>query len=514
ERTGVAQGMSGSPVYFDGRLAGAVAFTWPFAQEPIAGITPIGAMRDLSRSEGASAASRGGPSVDVVALVGRTVPPTFASDLVTELTAAGNLPQGARGLSWVVSGLGLRPDLLAAAAGPGEWRSGGRNEDLGEEALVGGAAVAAVLIEGDLQLAAVGTVTERYGDEILAFGHPFLGAGTVRVPMAPAEVVTVLASRETSFKIGNVGAVVGAFDQDRLAGVHGRIGLTAPTVPLEMVVHAGRRKTYHMGIAPVPQLIPGLLAAAVQGGMEAVGSSQGVRGIELSARFEVGGREPLELRDSFTGSGSGAELVSFLAASARFLQRNPFEDVEIEKIHLELVLSQEERSASLVAVRPETLRPRAGRPLRLDLELVPFRGRRFIRQVTVELPGDLPSGRYTVLVGDGRSVDRARLAMEPARPANLGQALDLLGSLHSRRQLVVLGSMPTEGLRVVGELLPRLPPSIRSLWTSGPPLPAVDAWILRSEVHELAIEDVGLPFQGLARLALDVRRGAVEGEGS
>jgi len=504
EKSGVIGGMSGSPVFLDGRLAGAVAFGWPFANEAIAGITPIADMRQLS----------GLPGLDAPPAV--PPPPVKLADLVAGRLPAGLLAapmpafvpplgQGSTtGVQWFSSGFGerslglLRQSLGSVAPSGQVSRSGAA-----APALAPGSAVAAVLVDGDLRLAAAGTVTDRLGDEVFAFGHSFLGLGPVQVPMADAEVVTVLSSQYSSFKISNIGEIVGAFEQDRRAGIQGRIGAVAPMVPMELRVKGPRPRTFHMRLAEVPQFLPMLAGSAVIAGLEATSYTAGSQGIDLTARIRIAGHGDLEVRQSFDGENAGSEGAAHLLAVAGYLTQNPLLRVRLESIDVEVEQVPLPRTASLVGAHADRTVVRPGERVTLNLDLVPYRGERLRRTLTVDLPDDLPNGRYSLLVGDGRSADAARLAVEPADPVTFDQALELLRSLNSRRDLVVLGLFSGQGLAVAGEVMPRLPASVRSLWGAAGSSSSAP---LRLAIAQQQRTPAGMPVDGLVRVDLEVRR--------
>src|SRR5688572_10790778 len=262
ESTGVIAGMSGSPVYIDGKLMGAVAYAWPFAKEAIAQITPIESMRDLDAGGGAiPAVGASSTPLDLAALLPQKADREALAKALERLQPRGG--GGASPVAWNVAGFAPRTQELFAiglgAVSPsGEAVPGTLSADLQP-----GDAVAAVLIDGDLRLAATGTVTDRLGEDVLAFGHPFYGLGPVDIPMAPAEVVAVIANQYSSFKISNFGEPIGAFAQDRLAGIRGRIGEQAATLPVTVKVDSGRGADYRLRLARVPQLTPTLLAISL-----------------------------------------------------------------------------------------------------------------------------------------------------------------------------------------------------------------------------------------------------------
>ena len=375
--------------------------------------------------------------------------------------------------------------------------------------LVPGSAVAAVLISGDFQLAATGTVTDHLGDHILAFGHPFLGIGPIRVPMAAAEVVTVMSSQYTSFKITNLGQTVGAFEQDRKAGIEGRLGATAPMIP--MVLRIGSPlpasppapRVFRVQLANVPELLPLLAGSTLLAGLESASYAGGPQDIEMVARFRLEPYGDLVIHQSFDGDNAGTSMAAHLLALAAYLVQSPLERVRIESVDVDVEQSPQPRAASLVAAHADRTLVHPGDRLGINLDLLAYRGERFRHSFQVQLPRDLPVGRYSLLIGDGASADAARLAMAPIEPNNFSQALALLRSLHSRRDLTLLGFYGGAGLSVAGEVMPRLPGSVRSLWSAAETSGAVP---LHAAIVQERHEIMATPLDGLLRIDLDVRR--------
>jgi hypothetical protein len=506
ERSGVAAGMSGSPVFLDGRLAGAVAFSWPFSHDAIAGITPIATMRSLSSAPGMMPVTPP-PPVELAALASGHLPEGLLERELAKMQP--QLLEGAQSsVSWATTGFGalsqgflrraLGNSMPAGRAAPAEQ---GKAPDLPL-----GGSVAAVLVEGDFQLAAVGTVTDRYDDHVLAFGHPFLGLGTVRVPMAPAEVVMVLSNQNTSFKISNVGDIVGAFEQDRQAGIEGRIGQSAPMIPLSLrITGAGEKapREFHMRVAEVPQFTPMLVGSSLLAGLDSTSYSAGAQGLDMVAHFRLKDRGDLELRQSFDGDNAGIEAATYMLALAGYLTNNQFEKVRFESIAVDLSQSPQPRSATLVGAIADSTVVHPGDRVVLNLDLAAWRGDRFRRSLKVDLPQDLPAGPYSLVVGDGGSIDATRLALEPAAPVTFPQALRLLRSLHSRRDLIVLGIYAGPGLSVAGETMPRLPGSVRSLWSAAA---SGSASPLRTTIAQEVEQEMDVPVDGLVKVDLEVRR--------
>ncbi len=501
ETSGVIAGMSGSPVYLDGKLAGAVAFAWPFAREPIAGITPIEQMRKLyAVPAGTEGPARGEPGVTLDQLAANDLPRDLLVDGLGRLRSQAADRFGS-GLMWSTVGFG-EPSRQRLAGGLGTVSPAGSSR-LTPADLVPGGSVAGVLIDGDLRMAATGTVTDRVGDSLLAFGHAFLGIGELAVPMATSEVITVLPSQFSSFKIANLGSVVGAFELDRAAGIRGRLGALAPTVPLRISVSGQRQADFELRLAHLPTLTPTLAAISVLGALDAATQAGGAQGLDMRAKLDLAEHGVLRVEQSFDGESAGIEAAVYLLAFAGFLTGNPMAEVELAAIEIELEQHPRPRLARLVEAHVSRTELRPGDRLELNLDLMAYRGELFRESIPIQLPTDLPDGRYTLLVGDGTSVDAARMAIERAAPVRFRQALDLLRGLHSRRDLVVLGVFGGPGLAVAGEALPQLPGSLRSIWAAAP---SGSAQPLRLAVAQQSERRLAVPVSGLLRVDLEVRR--------
>lgn len=505
ESSGVIAGMSGSPVYLDGRLAGAVAFSWPFSKGAIAGITPIGVMRDLSAlptgPTRTTARSPGAGEVDLMRLAKLDLPDDLLEKSLASLRPP--LAGGARGiLQFSTVGFGQETEALLERV-VGTVAPAGRTSPDTELDLEPGGVVAGVLMDGDLTMTVTGTVTERHGDEILAFGHSFLGLGGMRLPMATAEIVTVISNVMSSFKIGNIGPVVGAFDQDRLAGMRGRVGLEARTIPMRVAIRGAATRNYDLRLAELPSLSPTLMAIGLLESVNAASFSGGTQGVDLTARFVLDGHDDLLLEQSFDGFNAPTTTAIYLLSLAGYVMQNPLADVSIERVEVDLVQSTKPRAATLVGAHAERTQIHPGDRVKLNLDFVPYRGEPFRRSVEISTPADLPAGRYFVFVGDGSSIDAARLLMEPAQPQSFDQALDLLRSFHSRQDLAILGVYRGKGLVVAGEAMPRLPGSVRSLWQAASTLSATP---LSLAIAQQQAERLERPIDGLVRIDLEVLR--------
>lgn len=512
ERSGVPGGMSGSPVFIDGRLAGAVAFSWAFTNEALAGITPIATMRDLSKLKGGLPVAMPGtpPPVPLVDLAAGRLPADLLERELARLRPQLGTLQGANpSVQWTTTGFGeMSQGLLRRVLGnvTAAGQAAPQPKNAGPHDLPLGGAVAAVLVDGDFRIAVSGTVTDRYGDQVLAFGHPFLGVGPILVPMARSEVLTIMSSQNSSFKLSNVGEIIGAFEQDRQAGIQGRLGVHAPMIPMALKINGvGREQPqrFNMRLADLPFFTPLLVTSSYLAGLDSTSYSTGPQGIDLFARLKMEGQEDVVIRQSFDGDNAATESAAYLLAISSYLVQNPMQKLRLREVEVEVEQSVQPRAAALVGAHADRTVVRPGERVQLNLDLAPYRGERFRHSVKVDLPEDLPAGRYSLLVGDGASADATRLRLEPADPVTLQQALGMLRSFQSRRDLVVLGVYGGAGLSVAGEVMPRLPGSVRSVWgaaASGSATP------LRSTIAQKQREAMPIPIEGLVRIDLEVRR--------
>ncbi|MEM9292718.1 MAG: SpoIVB peptidase S55 domain-containing protein [Acidobacteriota bacterium] len=560
EESGVIAGMSGSPVYLDDRLAGAVAYGWQFAQQPLAGITPIAAMEELMVVDEALTAEARGESAEAGlsgssrSLSQRSSPPPRRAagwsempslqdflregrgdlpwrELLQESLAqlAGPSPQqgastalvwgadgfGPQGRALLSAGLGSVAELGRGISAP--LAAGSSTSSQGEEPaeLGPGSPVSAVLLHGDLSFAASGTVTDRRGDNLLAFGHPFLGFGPYRIPMATAEVVTVIPSLNNSFKVSNVGELVGTFREDRTPGIFGIVGETARTIPFTVrfggigtAVGQGGGEKFHMQVADLPVMLPTLLAVGALGVLDVDAHSSGPQSLEMEARLELDQWGEIALRQTFDGPNAGNDLVSYLLIVANLLLQSPLEDVRLNEVSVDVQRGPANLTLDVIDVHADRTVVAPGAEVRLFVDLRGRDGRRHREEMLFQVPATAPDGRYSLLVGDGVSADSARFTVAPVAPTRFEHQLEVLRSLSSSRELVVLGLVGERGLAVDGTVMPRLPGSVASLWA---PREGAAAQPLSLAIDQIERRSLDRPINGIGRVDLTVRRSAAAG---
>ncbi len=482
--SGVVAGMSGSPIFIDGRLIGALAYSWQFAKEPIAGITPIQEMLRIARN--GSAATRAVPASRVFAKtdLARLLVDPAAGDLepmIAAISRPGASAAGALPIATPISFGNFAPETLERfgkvfeAGGflpvPAGTAAAGATVATGDAPpFQPGDSIGAILLEGDFSVAATGTVTHVDGDRVWAFGHPFLDMGEIDVPMAKSEVVAVFPSLSRSFKFANGGEVVGAFRQDRAAGIMGVVGGAAETIPVELTLEGSRgTETYRVRLAKHPMLSP-LLLAMVADSVVAVGQrAAGERTVMLDSEIEVEGvAKPIRLRDGWAGAEARQSIPIYLAVISGYLLSNEFTDAPIRSIKLRLRHDDALRVAHLAQASiepPADGEINPGDTLRVRALLRPYRGEPFTETFEIRVPESARPGAAYLFVGSGRAANRLDFSLVPPDPQSLPQVVDVIERLRSATDLTVALYGESEGVVSAGVYHPKLPPSMQAVVT-------------------------------------------------
>jgi SpoIVB peptidase S55 len=518
DQTGIIAGMSGSPIYVDGKLVGALAYGWPFSREPICGITPIQSMLDIRKAPATPPVPIGGAATRAAAFVGAFrdrsfaapfsallapfKPETAASGLTPlplPVSLSGSLEPGrlfgqiAESAGWMVApaGASSKPKTATAPAPTEPPR------------LEPGSAVAAVLLSGDMILSATGTVTWVDGNSVLAFGHPFLSMGPVDMPMASADVLTVLPSLYRSFKFATTGPVLGSVSQDRSTGILGNFGGAPTMVPITIRLTSEDlpTQTFRFEVVHNSMLTPILLALAVDNVLTTLEKRAGERTIVWKSAIDTPDRT-VRWDSVFSGLGAKDDAVASLALLTNFLMANEFRDLPIRGVDVEISHSDRLQSARIVHVEAQKERVRPGDAVPVWVDLEDFRGgpRRVV--LNAHVPDDAPPGPMTLFVGDGNAATAYDLSLFPPDPHSLDQVLDFLGRVRPANTLNLIAYRPAPGALVNGEALAGLPPSRAViLHDRGPGDGTPDLGYLRLQSESV---EQPVPVAGSARLTLEV----------
>ncbi len=498
---GIAAGMSGSPIYVDGRLAGALAFGWPFSRDALCGITPIADMLDVM------AQPDGPPTGDFESGPGLTVSEHANGPglerLRTPLMAGGFSPEAR---AWFAPWAEQHGFLLASGGvgAPANATQRLAREDA-RKALEPGAAMSVDLMRGDMNLAAIGTLTWRDGDQVAAFGHPFFQTGAVAYPLALADITTIIASDLNSFKMGAPAEQVGTITQDRRAAVTGRIGAIPRMLPLTVRVHGfAGDETYRYEILRSRFLAPTLAGLGVVGALTARGGAAPEATWRWRARLVAPGSKPLVLEDIASGQLTGA--AQQLAGPLGLLLNNPFAVFAADSMTFDIDIVSGLSRAQIVSasVEPRALEP--GQTAHVTAELRDYRGASSFVRFDLPVPQSQPEGRLVIALGGGPELDKQEAPHLPGR-FRASSLAELVERLDERRRddrvYAVLYGPGVEG-SYGGRDHPALPAFAQRLLASDRANRPDDPFGNLAQIAQ-ADRPVGVPVDGLLTLQLDVR---------
>lgn len=483
-RTAVFAGMSGSPVYVDGKLIGAVSYSFPFSKEPICGITPIQQMVDIFQQnlgskpvnmqprsftyaelKGTKALATADPSKEVfksflttsdagsplAGLMGQQFMP-----IATPLTFTGISQATLNHFAPQLMSVGLMPVMAA----------GGRADltplaKANANTLQGGDSVSMQLARGDYSMAAAGTVTMRDGEKVYAFGHPFLSLGMSDLPMSESSVVTVIPSVNNSFKLAVPGAMVGTMTQDRATGVYGTIGQAPKMIPMKLKMQTSRNQieNYNFEIANDAFLTPILVNITTFNSIQANEKAMGDSTITVKGKINLDGQQPIIINRKFS-SGSTAQMATAAAMiPVMTLMRSGFEDMNINGIELDIVNTEGKKTAQLQRIVLDRTEVKPGETFEVQAIMRSDTGEVFVQKSQVKVPTDTPLGPLLVAVADGDSLDELS-ASRSFVPKNLADLVTKLNQVKNGDRLYVETYRITTGAVIGSNELPNLPPSV------------------------------------------------------
>lgn len=481
--TGVVAGMSGSPVYIDGRLVGAISYRiGQFSREPIAGITPIQLMLDVQdqSSQPDTEIAQASPSAlspNSAQTLTRTLTQTPAQ--TTAVSGAGSAQPLMQPIAapLVFSGFNqaaiqLWKDHAPAGLMPVEGVGGSESGELQPEPLVPGSAVSAVLVRGDLDIAATCTVTYVDPHRMLACGHPITQFGPVSMPMTKADVVATLASPLDAFKIINTTQTIGSITQDRQSAIMGEFGRMARMIPVTLRVTGqpdapGQRtpeNTLHFQVIDQPQVTPMAVMVAVFQGLMQQNAYSALTTYHVQGTVRISGYPSVKM-DSLVAPTDTlpANLQAALALGERFtrLYDNAARRTPIESVDLEVAAIPRRLTAELEGAQVNRVQVHAGDTLTVSATVLPWHGEPHNVRIPVTLPANLPSGAVRLLVSDGAALDR--LLQPPqfnAQPLDIPETIAQLNSVHPSDRLYVTLLAPEAQAAVEGRTLTALPLSM------------------------------------------------------
>ncbi len=487
KKIGLAAGMSGSPVYLDGKLLGAISLRFGmFTDEPIAGITPAELMleiKELDESQGpgmAMAAQQKVPVPDELKgllspqAVSGPGPEVFLTPIETPLAFTGFHDGVLQQFSDLFRQMGVTPVQGGAGGGIRSPEPRTDREAL-KRALPPGSAVSGVLISGDLSVAGHGTVTYNDGHRVLAFGHPFFNFGKIAMPMAKAEVLTVVGSSFFPFKVVNATEVVGALRQDRHSGILGVLGEAAPMIPVEASVRSGNKhRTYRFQVFQNPKFTPMMLMVSFFHTLFSVNEYGDELTYRVRGSIQLDGFPEVKLQNLYANSEGVSGLSGPMGLSFWISERfsrifsNPFEAPKITGVKMDFEVIQERRTAAIEHVWMEKIEARPGETLRMKVFLRPYRGERLAKDVQITIPATAPKGDLRILFSDAEMLNRSQNMMLAAnRVPGLNQLISMINRERANGRLYVTLLQPSPTAFVEDKVLPSIPSSVANVIDSG-----------------------------------------------
>ncbi len=484
DRTAVFAGMSGSPVYVNGKLLGAISYSFPFSKEPICGITPIEQMIQIfEQNQVGKTKIREPRMVSFAELAATNWKPEFPRNAIVSssiLSGVGSnaslanfagqtfqpiaTPISFNGISQDVLNL-FAPQLLSVGLLPVAGVSGAASmtpmKQADENTLVGGDSVSMQLSRGDYSLAASGTVTYRDGDKIYAFGHPFLSLGTADLPMSESHVVTVIPNMNNSFKLAVPDAMVGSMTQDRATGVFGKLGQAPKMIPVQINMETSRGQTHTLNfeVAKDDFLTPLLLNITIYNSLVANERTIGEATIEITGEIQVKNQPSLKIENRF-GGGQAAQFAALsVALPVNTLLKSNFDDLEISKITLNAVSNDGNKAAVLERIAVDKNRVRAGETFEVQAYARTESGKIFIQKIPVTVPADAPAGALSVLVGDGGVIQQSSIIQQFV-PKSLSELVSTINKTKKSDRLYAQLFRTTNGTVIGVNEMPNLPPSV------------------------------------------------------
>jgi hypothetical protein len=473
EKTGVVAGMSGSPVYFDGKLAGAISLKIGlFSKDAIAGVTPIQNMLDIQKSMMQSAAQEATNTLPQAAsgLAMQSMVPVadesptkvplgggqFLIPIETPLIFSGVVPQALSRFSSNFQAFGM------------STMAGGTVPPSPEDAQVHpGDMVGMDLVSGDLSVAAGCTVTAIIHGRVFVCGHPFQGLGSVALPMTRAYVVTTLASSLESTKIMNTGGVIGTFQQDKSTGVVGQLGSGPPTIPVDVnLTTPTQQRHYHFRVIQNPKLTPVLVALTAYNGIVSnTAYSEGTT-LQMSGEINLVGHPSVDLRGMYVPSDAGIpdafQPAAAVEAAFGVIYENPYEQPKISSVTVNVNSLTNSRWSQIEGAWSDKSEITPGEKLNIKVLLRPYRGAPYLKEIPVTVPAQASPGNLQILVSDASSLNRMREMFGGAAQSRLRDLDELIRIINRERQndslyVTLLQNSPT--LLVEDKELPDVPAS-------------------------------------------------------
>jgi len=484
--TGVISGMSGSPVYVDGKLVGAVSRAFPLSKGAIAGITPIEEMLTVGAGAAAAVSAKLSPNQNIrianisggMSELGRIIPssdPTFGiatmppqDDPAEGTLSTMLLPVHFGGFSGATVNqfapqfrqMGLEPTEGGVIAGSGQELPASPTD------LQPGSMISLLLVKGDLNMNVDCTVTLRQGDKLYACGHQVLAQGPAQFPFAPAHVLVTVPSIASSFKVDEPGAIVGTIEQDRFDAIYGRVGdMNAPMIPVHVHLASGQNQQtdYNFSMIDEPFLSPILLNLAATSALTNTVRSLGASTLNVKASIHLSDGQSVELADVLSSDAGTVNAVgATVAAPLAMLMASGFPDLKVKDVDFSIESVEEKRTASIEQVWCSKSEVRPGDHLEVTALLHLAGGTTETVKIPVDVPASVTDKVLQLVVGGGAAINTMELRFTAlgGTPRNSEQLVRALNRMRRNNRVYALLMTPQRSFVIQGDEYPSPPPSL------------------------------------------------------
>lgn len=454
EHTGLIRGMSGSPVYIDGRLIGAIAYGWYFSKDPIGGITPIAHMLEVATRQDPTP-NQYGKSLELDEETTRLLGGEGVSTLVPlgmPIAVAGFSPRGRQVLRDALDAPGI--ELLDSPAG--------RVLPDQEASIAPGASLAVQLIRGDYSAAAIGTLTWVGDGRFVGFGHPMFFLGAINLPATGAYIHQVIPIQTASFKLGTPTGALGAVRQDRLPAIAGTLGQAPDMLPVRVALRsAAGNRAFRCEVMRHPALSASFVRSVLFNSLETTEKIIGDATLRVRSHIALADGRAVEREQMYSSGIAPLSAVIDAAQPVDMLLNNPFAGLALDSLHFELEIGETLAQARITGLRLSPPDPKVGQRVSLQATLQPYRAEPVTERLALDLPTHLEPGPFVVRVGSGVASTGWETARQPDAfvPRNAADLLALLERPSAADELVVEIFRAGPGFTVNGRELPGLPPS-------------------------------------------------------
>jgi hypothetical protein len=466
KHTGPVAGCSGSPVYIDGRLAGALAVGFSYSKDPLYGVTPIEEM--LTTSDIKQILPSGGSNGSIGLNLDYSKP--FSIDNVVDAYRRSfSLGGQQESLMPLITSLGANEEkFLYDFLGQNKFKvfsssPSGAIPDL-DVKLEQGSTVCIPFVSGDISINALGTVTEVDGNKVYAFGHPFIGQGAIDLPMSNGYVHTFVSTITTSFKLGQAGKITGAFRNDESTAIFGIIGEQAPLIRLGITINAYNDipRKYNCMLAVHPKLTPMLANVAMLGAAEMKSGLPDEHLIKYKCSIDIDGYESIEYENFLCNQGFTPIAYEWLGILAAIMD-NPYKKVKINSIDFQIDTEKRHSISTInkIAVSDTKLKP--GQEIKVSIITEKYLGGKSSNEITLKVPDDIKDGKYKLTVCGQDYYRKFMIKSMPQRfvADSIESLIDVIKKSVStpRKNMYVILELGSDGFSLERAELPAFPPS-------------------------------------------------------